>query len=116
HNESSFEPKDLYPVVLSILQGYYLVRQKVHERAVGLFAVDRTASRDEQRRLTRAFWADQLLLASAVVASAARLRCPQKYKQFIGFLHSATRVSAIEIDTYGRVIVNVLFNKDTRET
>ncbi|KAH7960730.1 hypothetical protein HPB49_022600 [Dermacentor silvarum] len=50
HNEPSFEPKDLYSMMLRVLQGFYLVRQEVHERALAHLDIDREATEKEQNR------------------------------------------------------------------
>ncbi|KAL1472786.1 hypothetical protein MTO96_039107, partial [Rhipicephalus appendiculatus] len=81
HNEPSFEPKELYSMTLRVMQGFYLVRQEVHERAKAHLDMDREANETEQNRMFRAFKADRLLIASSVIACAVKIKLPRRYNE-----------------------------------
>ncbi|XP_037567064.1 cyclin N-terminal domain-containing protein 1 isoform X1 [Dermacentor silvarum] len=112
HNEPSFEPKDLYSMMLRVLQGFYLVRQEVHERALAHLDIDREATEKEQNRMIRAFKADKLLIASSVIASAVKIKFPQRYTEILGYLQDVTRLSGKEVHDFSTVVMAVLFNED----
>ncbi|KAH9377074.1 hypothetical protein HPB48_020130 [Haemaphysalis longicornis] len=56
HNDPSFNPRDLYPTTLRLLQGFYVVRHKVYERAFKHLAHDRSASEQEKTRRFSITW------------------------------------------------------------
>lgn len=112
HNDPSFNPRDLYPTTLRLLQGFYLVRHKVYERALKHLAHDRSASEQEKTRKIRAFKADQLLLASSVVVSAMKVKRPNRYDGFLTHVHKVTRISKEEVHDLSGVILAALFSKD----
>ncbi|XP_077533658.1 cyclin N-terminal domain-containing protein 1-like isoform X2 [Haemaphysalis longicornis] len=112
HNDPSFNPRDLYPTTLRLLQGFYVVRHKVYERAFKHLAHDRSASQQEKTRRIRAFKADQLLLASSVVVSAMKVKRPKRYDGFLTHVHKVTRISKEEVHDLSCVIMAALFSKD----
>lgn len=112
HNDPSFNPRDLYPTTLRLLQGFYVVRHKVYERAVKHLAHDRSASDQEKKRRIRAFKADQLLLASSVVVSAMKVKKPNCYDGFLTHVHKVTRISKKEVHDLSGVILAALFSED----
>ncbi|KAH6932343.1 hypothetical protein HPB50_004866 [Hyalomma asiaticum] len=112
HNEPSFQPKDLYSLVLRVLQGFCLVREEVHEHAKAYLHMNREASEKEQRKMIRAFKADRLLVASSVIACAGKLKFPQRYNEFLDHLREVTRLQGREIHDFSTVIMTVLFKED----
>nr|XP_037283997.1 cyclin N-terminal domain-containing protein 1-like [Rhipicephalus microplus] len=112
HNEPKFEPKELYAVTLRVMQGFYLVRLEIHKRAKAHLKMDRGANGEEQNRMFRAFKVDRMLIASSVIACAVKIKFPRRYREFLGLLQDATRLSGKEVHQFSSLIMTVLFKED----
>ncbi|XP_029850877.2 cyclin N-terminal domain-containing protein 1 [Ixodes scapularis] len=108
HNDPSFEGEEVYPAAVRVLQGFYLMRIQVYDMALRDLLPDGAACDDRRRRMVRAFKADQLLLASAIILSAVQLTFPCKYKRVLGHMHLVTRLAKRELQSLSSILMAVL--------
>ncbi|CAN7938574.1 unnamed protein product [Ixodes hexagonus] len=114
YNDPSFEVEKVYPAALRVLQGFYLMRLQVYDKVLRHLRLDSASSDDQKTRMVRAFKADQLLLASAIVISAVHLTLPCRYKQLLAHVHAVTRLEKREVQDLSSVLMAVLASEGSQ--